>query len=274
MIVTEIKHVILFEDRAKPGERLKPGDTIKAQKSKLLYNELIFRIDGHMKVSFSGKEFDTTEGSIVFLPKSAENIDYTIEGVKQGKCIDVYFDTEDMLPGEATVYKPKNIKSIGTLFEKMQKTWMKKGNGYKEEAFSLFYEILSEFEKGEKLERTPPRHYSKIKYAADYMDENFSNVKTDMEELAKMGGMSYSYFKRLFNECFEISPVKYLNLKRIEYAKELLLSGKFSVSEAAEKCGFERASYFSRVFKKYVGCSPKKYEMSDSRDGEIKDYKI
>jgi YesN/AraC family two-component response regulator len=51
----------------------------------------------------------------------------------------------------------------------------------------------------------------------------------------------------------------YITPRRIEKAKQLLLSGDVKIYEAAEALGFESAFYFSKVFKKKEGCSPKEF---------------
>ena len=45
----------------------------------------------------------------------------------------------------------------------------------------------------------------------------------------------------------------------MEKAKELLITGHYTVSEIAYECGFENVYYFSNVFKKIVGVSPTAY---------------
>ncbi len=57
-----------------------------------------------------------------------------------------------------------------------------------------------------------------------------------------------------------MSPVKYITQLRVEKAKELLITNRYKVSEIAEMCGFENVYYFSNVFKKQVGVSPKTYK--------------
>jgi YesN/AraC family two-component response regulator len=54
----------------------------------------------------------------------------------------------------------------------------------------------------------------------------------------------------------------YITTQRIEKAKQLLLSGDVKIYEAAEALGFESAFYFSKVFKKKEGCSPKEFIQS------------
>ena len=50
-----------------------------------------------------------------------------------------------------------------------------------------------------------------------------------------------------------------INKKRLEKAKEYIRQGN-KIYEIAQKVGFDDVSYFSRVFRKYEGCSPREYE--------------
>jgi len=56
-----------------------------------------------------------------------------------------------------------------------------------------------------------------------------------------------------------MTPIKYITMLRMEKAKELLITGHYKVSEIAGMCGFENVYYFSNVFKKHEGISPKNY---------------
>ena len=53
--------------------------------------------------------------------------------------------------------------------------------------------------------------------------------------------------------------MKYVNKLRIEKAKKLLKESSIPVSEIAKQVGIEDSYYFSRLFKKYAGVSPKSY---------------
>ena len=54
-------------------------------------------------------------------------------------------------------------------------------------------------------------------------------------------------------------PVKYVTMLKLDKAKELLITGHYTISEIVEICGFENIYYFSTVFKKHFGVSPKNY---------------
>ena len=81
-------------------------------------------------------------------------------------------------------------------------------------------------------------------------------------ELAKLSGYSPSHFSVLFQKEYGISPMQDILLKRIDLAKQYLLSGQASVSYIAEVCGFQSVHYFSKFFKKVVGCPPSHYIQS------------
>ena len=58
---------------------------------------------------------------------------------------------------------------------------------------------------------------------------------------------------------FGVSPKEYITQKRIEYAKILLSSGDFLVSEVGILCGYAEPCHFSREFSRRVGMIPSRY---------------
>lgn len=80
-----------------------------------------------------------------------------------------------------------------------------------------------------------------------------------MPYLAELCGVSEVYLRRAFRNAFGVSPAVYMRNKRIAYAKELLLSGEYSVTDVAMLSGFNDTAYFAREFKKATGVSPIAY---------------
>ena len=74
--------------------------------------------------------------------------------------------------------------------------------------------------------------------------------------MAKLSGMSLTNFRREWSKHYPEAPIQYRDSIRLYYAKEYLNSGYYNVSEVAEKCGFEDASYFVRFFKNKTGVTP------------------
>ena len=98
-----------------------------------------------------------------------------------------------------------------------------------------------------------PTVSSAINYIATNITEEIS-----LEYLAMYSGLSLSRFKQRFRDEMGISPREYVNVKKVEKAKELLASGK-NITDTAFELSFSSSNYFSVVFKKVTGMSPKEY---------------
>lgn len=93
-----------------------------------------------------------------------------------------------------------------------------------------------------------------IKQAVIYIKENF-NKKITVDGIIRHVGMSRAYFSREFKKYTGLSIITYLNNVRCIQARAMICSG-VGVSEAAQSCGFENQSYFTRTYKKIMGVLP------------------
>ena len=94
----------------------------------------------------------------------------------------------------------------------------------------------------------------------DYSLERSATAhKVSISEVAAELGMSDSHISRMFRRETGQTFEQFLIGKRIELAKRLLLDPLNKVSEVARRCGFSDPSYFARVFRKVLGCSPGEY---------------
>jgi AraC-like DNA-binding protein len=92
----------------------------------------------------------------------------------------------------------------------------------------------------------------------DYLNENLhKSLKT--EDLAKKFNYSSSYIFSVFKKSTGYSLHHFFNLKKTQKACEYMNYTKKSIKEISFKLGFQDQFYFSRVFKKYMGVSPKEY---------------
>ena len=96
-----------------------------------------------------------------------------------------------------------------------------------------------------------------------YIDENLGG-KLQLNEVAEVFGLSPAYLSVLFKKNTETGFSEYVYTKKIDRAKEMLLSGDMKIYEVADALGFESAYYFSKVFKKVDGHSPREYIQSKS----------
>lgn len=101
-----------------------------------------------------------------------------------------------------------------------------------------------------------------VENMANMIVDNFSDPSFSVDEIYSDIPLSKDYLRRQFIKEKGISPLQFLNQTRINYAQKLLLSrniNNYKIYEIAEMCGFLDQLYFSRVFKKISGVSPKQY---------------
>lgn len=99
-----------------------------------------------------------------------------------------------------------------------------------------------------------------IRYMRNHLEE-----KIDMDELAAHVFLSHSGLIWKFRQELNTTPSQYLTFLRMQRAKQLLLNYSYSVTEIAEKCGYQNPYYFTNAFRKYTGKSPsdfRKYHFS------------
>lgn len=80
-----------------------------------------------------------------------------------------------------------------------------------------------------------------------------------IDELSNMCCLSKDHFIRLFKKELQITPVQYINRKKIEKAQLKIITGNLPVKDIAYSLSFENISYFNRLFRKYTGISPTQY---------------
>lgn len=90
---------------------------------------------------------------------------------------------------------------------------------------------------------------------ANLMDENFN-----VEKLATELCMSRSSLLRRVRTLFNVSPLDLIRLVRLKQAAEMIQSGKYRVGEISQLVGFSSQSYFSRLFVRQFGMTPKEFE--------------
>ncbi len=86
--------------------------------------------------------------------------------------------------------------------------------------------------------------------------ENNLTEPFDIAEAAKRYAFSPNYLRKLFKDFTGLAPVQYLNRLRMIRACEYLEQHTMSIKEVAEYVGIYDLNYFSRLFKKVIGCSP------------------
>ncbi|MBQ9064239.1 MAG: response regulator [Blautia sp.] len=107
-----------------------------------------------------------------------------------------------------------------------------------------------------------------LKEAVDYIDEHFADEDMSLNAAAAAAGLSPNRFSALFSREMGMPFIEYLIGKRMDRAKELLMSTDLRSSEIAYQSGYKDPHYFSATFKKLQGMSPREYRMRGKGENE------
>ena len=209
-----------------------------------------------------GKEIVCNYGDIIYLPKnssykntiSMQDFYLFSKNVQMVYCINFLTDEEiNTIPFKLHI---KNVDNLKQDFDKATTAWRKKEMCYEEICRSCLYKIIADC----KMVYTKPYNHSKqikmLEPALQFIQNEFCSQTIPIPMLAELCGISETYFRKLFLLEFGVSPSKYIRNKRLIFARELLNSGEFSVTDAAIASGFNDISYFSREYKKMWDVNP------------------
>ena len=104
---------------------------------------------------------------------------------------------------------------------------------------------------------------SQIRKAKRYIDNHLGDSTLSMQQVADRFSMSASYFSTEFRKTLGYTFTEYLMMARIQRAGELLKHSKLKIYEVAEALGYENTTYFSTLFKRQYGVSPKQFRGED-----------
>lgn len=96
-----------------------------------------------------------------------------------------------------------------------------------------------------------------IDLAVSYINEHITE-ELNLTEIARQSMLSLPQFKQKFKSYTGTSPRNYINIKKIEYSKDLLQNGT-SITNTAMQLSFNTSTYFATVFKKYTLLTPSEY---------------
>ena len=124
-----------------------------------------------------------------------------------------------------------------------------------------FFELLSLIAIHERKEQGSSKKIAAI--VTKYLETNYADAEISLEKLAKIANCHPIHLIRCFNHEYGLTPFKVLIGFRIQNAKEFLLTTDLPIERIAELVGFSSGSYFSKVFKKHTGVTPKGFRQNE-----------
>lgn len=151
---------------------------------------------------------------------------------------------------------------ISILYD-IKNLYFKKENAYELQIKTKLYEIwhllLSVSVCADKIEiKNNSYHTARIKSILEYISKRY-NQKITLSELSSTFNMSEGQFCRFFKSIVKLSVINYINSYRINESVVLLQKTDKGIGEIACLVGFNNISYFNKIFRTYMHCSPTEF---------------
>lgn len=241
----------------------------KRTKNEALQYILLYCIDGEGWIEVDENRQKLSTGEVVILPKSKAHSygsnskeSWSIYWIHMDGTMAPYFCEGMEKPLYINTEKNSRIEDRLELFEDIFSILK---NGYSkinlDYSITVLFHFLGSLKFINAFRSSLSDRQSKrdmIEEAIHFMRENLQR-QIKLEEIATYTNYSVSHFSILFKQKTGYSPLNYFNQLRIQAACHHLDFSDMQINQIAMMTGFEDQFYFSRIFSKIMGMSPKEY---------------
>lgn len=240
--------------------------TITTRKNGRVDYQLLYLVSGHLEVKYDKKKYQLTQGFVIYPPNMPQKyVDY--EDTQRiwvhftGTNVEEILEEYHLKPG---VYTSGNSLLVKEMFLQLIVEYTRSPLISNEKGMLL--SILSTL--GKLVNNVGNISNDKINEAITFITMHY-NTDVSIKELANSCNLSQSRFMYLFKEQTGMAPHAYLQALRIKNSMTLLTSTQLKIVEVGKQCGYEDSLYFSRVFKKHVGVSPREYRRQNTDEQNL-----
>lgn len=221
--------------------------------------ELVYCTGGDGEFEFSDGSLRYTAGDIVVIPPNIEHMNNSDKGFTN-----IHINISDAIVGITSpiVITDDNERHILTAFNDAF-FFFNSSMENKKLIIAAFGNLIMNYIAAFRSEKPLRNVIGAIK--SDIM-QNFTSCEYQLDEFLRTIPFSYDYLRKLFKSEMGMTPHAYLTGLRMQMAEKLLCSSQNTeqnISQIAYVCGYAEPLYFSRVFKKHFGCSPKNYAIKN-----------
>ena len=226
------------------------------------HSSLILRKSGSSSYEYKGKSYVSNADNVLFIAKGSE---YTLTVTEAGEATVIEFDIE---PSQQAEYFPDGAifeymtlgdKSIAKIAKNLKQFYGLRGPAYSSKCFSELYSLITQISTIHAFNHSLAGKYSIIHNSVKFIEANYFRQELYTPMLAEISGIGETYYRNIFLAVFNMPPAHYIQLYRVEKAKELLLGGTSTIEEIAVAVGFANASYFCKVFKSLTDMTPSEF---------------
>lgn len=219
--------------------------------------EIIVYTKGSGTITMNSQSFDVSPGKIIIVPP--EQFHLSSNASENFERIYIMGDfSQFILPDSPTLILDNPEK------EGLSLATMIYNNRYADQEYitALINAFLHFLLQNIKLD---DRIYLTVKNISEYIISNFHDCDINLHALLENSGYAEDYIRSQFKKIMHQTPIEFLTKIRISHARYLIdiYKSSYSMTEIAEKCGFNDYPYFSRRFKHITGVSPKQYMLEN-----------
>ncbi|WBL25234.1 helix-turn-helix domain-containing protein [Zunongwangia sp. HGR-M22] len=139
-------------------------------------------------------------------------------------------------------------------------------------AFEMLVVQIDQYQDDEAEDKLPQilrkSDVEKVNYVARRIEGDLATNLT-VEALAKEAGTNVNKLQEGFKYVYDLTVNKYIQHRKLEAAKEMLMNSDRNISEIVNSIGLNNRSYFSKIFKEKYGVSPKYFRKSSLRHNQV-----
>lgn len=232
------------------------------------YHEVYCLIEGETKYQVGDEVWNLKAGDVILIPKGILHNTSNLSGTYTERVL-VNF-TEDALPKGMSVgrcfdhrliaLKGEKQAELTALLHKIEEEQSRDELLSRELMCAYLWELLILFSRSLQEEKPKPTlNDSWVLPIKGYIDEHWQE-ELSLEGLGAIFAVSPCHLSKKFRKCMGFGLHEYIELVRMMHAETMLIKSRCTVAQIAESCGFSNPNYFSSVFRRIHGCSPKTYQ--------------
>jgi len=235
--------------------------TWRIPRHRLEYHDLTWVIGGRARYRCDDQVLEAKAGDLLYLPQGSIR-EAAADSSDPMRCLACNFllVPVDGLPAPETLPMAR-LTSIGEpeglrdLYHRLNRAWLERGPGHTMEARGLMTLVLHRLFLAAGTSPGGVEVSPRLALIQGYIVQHFADpIRVD--RLASLVRLHPGYLGSWFRRQTGLSIHQYTNKIRVRKAIDLLSTGGFNVSEAADKCGFTDVFHFSKVFRQFTGYAP------------------